>query len=229
MTREHSPTSESFWRSNKSQSSVTADQHGIIDSVQNRQKPLFSIANFGGAIGQSRGREKSFSFTSEQDRNCAPCTANKEVRDGKTEKPGAHPSKGILLFWKEFRKPLHASFTTKFFRTRIVLMHYPVTKSDYNVPISIRYTIEEFLLIWSLPSAYSLRLETRLRPSAFWVWKHCYGRVGAFNFHYYSCNRCRCKKSLLDTSFFVRSAKLLQMLPPKLTAASDDDIGLRVQ
>ncbi|EYB85109.1 hypothetical protein Y032_0304g1918 [Ancylostoma ceylanicum] len=93
-----------------------------------------------------------------------------------------------------------------------------------------------------------LRLETRLRPSAFWVWKPCYGRVGAFNFHYHSCNRCRCKKSLFDTSFFVRSAKLLQMLPPKLTAASDgecfkrrlkscnilmllnlDDLGLRVQ
>ncbi|EYC34149.1 hypothetical protein Y032_0001g275 [Ancylostoma ceylanicum] len=36
-------------------SMMTADQNGISDSVQNHQKPLFSIPVFGGAIGRSRG------------------------------------------------------------------------------------------------------------------------------------------------------------------------------
>ncbi|EYB88395.1 hypothetical protein Y032_0248g95 [Ancylostoma ceylanicum] len=38
------------------ESPVSVDQNGASDSVQNHQEPLFSIPDFGGAIGRRRGR-----------------------------------------------------------------------------------------------------------------------------------------------------------------------------
>ncbi|EYC03671.1 hypothetical protein Y032_0092g2553 [Ancylostoma ceylanicum] len=66
-----------------------------------------------------------------------------------------------------------------------------------------------------------LRLETKLVPSEFWVWKPCSGRTGAFSFHYFPLTASRSHNRIFDESFFVGTSKWLQKLPDSLLSSPD--------
>ena len=61
-----------------------------------------------------------------------------------------------------------------------------------------------------------IRLETKLVPSDFLVWKPCSGRRAGFSFQF-SANEC--ENALYDESFFVRTSRWLQKLPPEILSS----------
>ncbi|EYC21617.1 hypothetical protein Y032_0019g3929 [Ancylostoma ceylanicum] len=111
-----------------------------------------------------------------------------------------------ILFYKIFPNSNYPSALPSY-QSRLKRLHL---KSLYH-----RHVVADLVLAFRI-----LRLETKLRPSEFWVWKPCSGRKSRFSFHYSLSSFSRkMKRCPYEKSFFVRTASWFEKLPPKIMSS----------